>query len=103
MRGCRLHPAPRLKVYSCGPSSFPGRCRLRVGGSDRHFQRNRVDSAFFPGVERQFDARFAGGDGFGDLDQVLKAVASAALLERDSLIHSRAARVFGGKVNSPVG
>jgi hypothetical protein len=95
--GCWLHLAPRLKVYWCGRSSFPGRRRLRVGSGDWNFQRYRIDPAFFPGVERQFDVRLAGGNGFRDLDQVLKAVASAALLECDSLIYGRAAGVLRRK------
>lgn len=55
---------------------------FHVENGDRHLNRGRFHFADFPGVKRQFDTRLARSDRFRDLNQILQAVASAALLER---------------------
>jgi hypothetical protein len=62
--------------------------RLAFRVHDRNFQRDGVDPSFLPSFEGQGDTRFAGTGCFGDLDQVLKAVASTPLLERDCSVQT---------------
>lgn len=55
---------------------------FHVENGDRHLDRGRFHVADFPGVKRQFNPRYTLANRLRDLNQILQAVASAALLER---------------------
>ena len=66
-----------------GERLLSSRRHLSAGCDDGHFQRRGLHPAFGPGLIRQPDLRLADANCAGDLDQVLKNVASAPFLKRD--------------------